>query len=169
MSNLLSDDMYELDLLKLEMTEAQADEAVARTTVTTTRSESEAKEPNITKLKLLLEGTKDKYQKALDETRVRYKAAAKATSQRLHRNPSHLLTLPASNQQSLHLSQMKNSDPDKLSGGMTDYSRWKFECRNVIAVRSKIDMDDKRIMGSRMEGLAGFSSKKRFRGTRLLK
>ncbi|TPX42242.1 hypothetical protein SeMB42_g05202, partial [Synchytrium endobioticum] len=122
MSNLLSDDMYELDLLKLEMTEAQADVAVARTTVTTTRSESDAKEQNITKLKLLLEGTKNKYQKALDEARVRYKAAAKAAlaDAAISATTSQPITPvnPASVQPTITppISEMKISDPDKFSG-----------------------------------------------------
>ncbi|TPX41096.1 hypothetical protein SeMB42_g05735 [Synchytrium endobioticum] len=51
-------------------------------------------------------------------------------------------------------SSMKIAEPDKFSGDMSDYRRWKFEIQNVIAVRTNIDTDDRKIryFGSRMEG-----------------
>ncbi|TPX43603.1 hypothetical protein SeLEV6574_g04969 [Synchytrium endobioticum] len=51
-------------------------------------------------------------------------------------------------------SSMKIADPDKFSGDMSDYRRWKFEIQNVIAVRTNIDTDDRKIRyaRSRMEG-----------------
>lgn len=52
--------------------------------------------------------------------------------------------------------EMKIADPSKYNGTSTeDYTRFKFECQNIIKVRTtSLDTDDKKIafIGSRMEG-----------------
>ncbi|TPX50864.1 hypothetical protein SeLEV6574_g00639 [Synchytrium endobioticum] len=156
-SLLLAADLFEVDLrrdeirlLSHEMSEVLGRPATTPAAITDKQSEYD-------KLKL-------QYNNATRDLRAFYRDAENRYTTWVAANPPPVTGAPAAVTSASTsalptpstLVDMKIADPDKFKGGFKDYNRWLFECQNVIAVRSRIDSDDKKIryIGSRMERAA---------------
>lgn len=165
--NMTYTDLLELQYLQGELEELNEAYEDAKESEEDKRNPG-AKERAVKEAKAAVDNKKRDLRAHLNNSGPRYKAwleeqenhARIAATVGLQTPPRQPRPNPAGEEQPMPapppVKEMKIADPAKYNGGSTeDYTRFRFECQNIIKVRtSSLDTDEKKVafIGSRMEG-----------------